>query len=392
MPVHRPEPALSYLVTIPCLAVVCLMVEKLDLRRSTFVLFALLLITAFAAMQWFQPGVDVLIASCLTMALANLCAWFLNTYSTEDAVAQNAIDSSKGRVHRFCSRLSHDYAVSPRDSVFAISLIKSGEYQALNDKLNSMTPAERQGFFANLNYGSVSERALQEIINSHPESVDVHILMGHVKLCLAKRLGLQPGATLNEPVAQAMAQAFKHFNTALRLNPEDPEALCGLLMAKGFAGLSSEHLCSSLSLLLKHDPGHLHGVIAAARFMVLTPSQANEYVSVVEAAVDGRCDATVAIARIITHIECLRFVDSTPAVGAGNGQIIADLYQQLRCYQKESDSLGSWQKGIANNVIAYVLQLFGDKEELKQYLEKIEGSVSPYPWQSNTVSTDTVTE
>ena len=33
-----------------------------------------------------------------------------------------------------------------------------------------------------------------------------------------------------------------------------------------------------------------------------------------------------------------------------------------------------------------MLQLLGDKEELNLYLQEIEGSVSPYPWQNNTLS------
>lgn len=382
---------MSYLVAIPCVAIVCLVVDSLELRRSSFALFAILLTTVFAVFRWFTPGVDVIIASCLTMAMANFCAWFINAYATEDEAHDSDLESAQGRVRRFCSRLTHDYAVSPRDSLFAINLIKSGGWEVLRDKLAAMTPVERQGFFANLNYSSVSERALQEIINANPKDADCHILMGHVKLCLAKRQGLQPGSVLDESVAQTMAQAFKHFNSALRLKPDEPEAHCGLLMAKGFTGLSTRHMFNSLSLLLQHDPHHLHGVIASARFLVLSPSLASEFVSVVETAVDGRCDATVAIAKIITHIECMGFTDIGSDIGTARAQIVADVYQQLRSYQKENHKLGSWQKGIANNVIAYILQLLGDKEQLNQYLQKIEGSVSPYPWQSNTVTEATAT-
>ncbi len=378
---------MNYLVAIPCIAVVCLLVDRLDLRKTSFALFAILLCTVFAALQWFTPGIDVLIASCLTMAVANFSAWFINAYATEDEAMQvHSNESAPQRVRRFCSRLSHDFAVSPRDAVFAINLIKSGGWEDLSAKLGAMTPAERQGFFANLNYSAVSERALQSIINANPKDADSHILMGHVKLCLAKRLGLQLGGILDEQVAKTMAQAFKHFNAALRLKPNDQEALCGLLMAKGFTGLSDEHLFSSLALLLQNDPRHLHGVMAAARFLVLSPSKANQFVSVIETAVDGRCDATVAIAKIITHVECLGFSDMSSGIDSSQSLVVADLYKQLRNYQKDNHELGSWQRGIADNVIAYMLQLLGDKEELNQYLQKIEGSVSPYPWQRNTVS------
>jgi len=353
---------MPYLLAIPCIVVVCLVVDRLDLRRTTFVLFALMLTTLFVTNQWFTPGIDVVIASSLTLAVANFFAWFIDSFATEDQESQSE-EGTQARIRRFCSHLTHDYAVSPKDSVFAIRLINNGEAEALYAKLGDMTPAERQGFYANLDYSSVSERALQEIINNNPGVADSHIIMGHVKLCLAKRLGLQPGATL------------------------DAEALCGLLIAKCFTGLSNGHLYSSLTLLLQHEPRHLHGVVAAARFLVLSPSQANEFVSVVESAVDGRCNATVAIARITTHIECMNQNETaTLSIAASNSQLVADLYQQLHCYQENKDNLGSWQKGIADNVIAYMLQLLGDKQELKRYLQKIEGGVSPYPWHCNTVS------
>jgi len=382
----------SYLVAIPCIAVVYFMVGRLDLTRSVFVILASLLTLLFAAFQWFVPGVDAIIASSLTMALANFLAWFIDTYASADVEEEQG--SAIRGVSRFCSQLTHDYAVSPRDSVFAIGLINSGDWETLAKTFQSMTKAERQGFYANLNYSSASERALQEIINQHPDDADAHILMGHVKLCLAKRLGLQPGAAFDEPVALAIRQAFTHFNLALRMNSEDAEALCGLLMAKGFTGLSDKHLLTSLEQLLIKDPTHLHGVIAAAKFLVLSTAQANDFIAVVESAVDGRAEATVAIARIISHIECIAFADAN--IGAGNSpamnsqamnsQVVADMYHQLRSYQRESSAFGSWQKGISDNVIAYMLQLIGDEKELKHYLKKIEGSVSPYPWQSNTVS------
>lgn len=385
---------MSYLIAIPCFTIVYWMVGRLDLARSTFVLFALLLSVGFASLQWFVPGVDVLIASCLTMALANLCAWFIDTYATPDetdndrnqiAGGHNVPAASKS-VRRFCSQLTHDYAVSPGDAVFAIGLINSGDWQALSVRLAGMNRAERQGFYANLNYSSVSERALQEIINKHPNDADAHVLMGHVKLCLAKRLGLTPGAKLDEPIALSIRQAFKHFNLALRITPNDTEALCGLLIAKGFTGLSAGHVLASLQQLLAQDPRHLHGVIAAARFLVLSTAQANEFISAVEGAVDGRAEETVAISRIIVHIECIGMVASRVPTGVSDSQVIADLYKQMRCYQRENETLGSWQRGIADNVIAYMLQVIDDKEELKLYLEKIDGSVSPYPWQINTVA------
>jgi len=351
---------------------------RLGLSRSAFAAIALLITVVFVEYRWFAPGVDAVIASCLTMALANLTAWFTDTYLMEEVAAPEP----EPRARNFCSKITHDYAVSPRDSVFAIAHINNGEWSQLSTTLRSMSAVERQGFYANLNYSSVSERALQAIINAHPAETDAHILMGHVKLCLAKRLGLKPGEHLDESVARAIAQAFRHFNLALRIQPDDAEALCGLLMAKGFTGLRAEHILQSLDKLLKADPDHLHGVIAAARFLVLNTRQANEFVALTEAAVAGRSEATVAIAKIIAHIECMASVDN----GVNNSQVVADIYKQLRCYKRQTDSLGTWQRGISDNVVAYMLQLIGDKEESKHYLHQIEGFVSPYPWQINSTA------
>jgi len=381
--------SVSYLILFPCIAIICLIVGRLDLTRSVFVVFALLLTALMAAFQWFVPGIDVIIATCLTMALANFLAWFIDVYATPDA-EQDSVHEPKG-VSPFCSQQTHDYAVSPRDAVFAIGLINNGNWEALAASFKTMTAAERQGFYANLNYSSASENALQQVINSNTQDVDAHILMGHMKLCHAKRLGLQPGANFDEPVALAISQAFTHFNLALRIQPDDTEALCGLLIAKGFTGLSAEHMLSSLKQLLLQDPEHLHGVIAAAKFLVLSTAQANEFISVIENAVDGRAEATVAIARIITHIECMALAGGNASVasrnaGLRNSQVIADLYQQLRCYQRENGTLGDWQQGISDNIIAYMLQLIGDQEESNVYLKKIDGSISPYPWQSDAVS------
>ena len=385
---------MSYLTIFPCIAIVYLIVGRLDLTRSVFVLFTLLLTVLLAVSQWFEPGFEAIIAACLTLALANFLAWFIDAYASPDA-DHDLQDIPKG-VGPFCSQQTHDYAVSPRDTVFAINLINNGNWEALASSLETMTRAERQGFYANLNYSYASELALQEVINSNSQDVDAHILMGHMKLCLAKRLGLQPGAKLDEPVALAISQAFTHFNLALRIKPDDTEALCGLLIAKGYTGLSAEHIQTSLTQLLQQDPEHLHGVISAAKFLVLSMAQANEFISVVENAVDGRAEATVAIARIITHIECMELVggngdrtanlNNSQTRSQANSLVIADLYKQLRCYQRENGSLGNWQKGISNNIIAYMLQLIGDNEESKVYLEKLDGSISPYPWQSDAAS------
>ena len=374
---------MSYLIAIPCMIAVYLMVGRLGLSRVGFVGLSILITVALAEYQWFVPGVDAFISACLTMAIANASAWFIDTFLMEDvtqeALTQQLVESKRER--SFCSRSTHDYAVCPDDSAAVVQLINNGKWQEVATSIDDLCPAERQGFYASLDYSCINEKALQESINAQPRDVDAHVLMGHVKLCQAKRLGLNPGAKFDEPVAVAIADAFRHFNLALRSTPEDPEALCGLLMAKGFAGLGAGHIRQSLERLLNADPTHLHGVVAAARFLVLSASQANDFVTLVENAVAGRSDATLAIAKIIAHAECMAFIES----GVNDSQIVADVYKQLHCYKRETDKLGRWQRDISNNVIAYVMQLIGDKEEASEYMEKIHGTMSPYPWQSNSV-------
>ena len=374
---------MSYLFAVPCMFAVYMMVGRLGLSRAGFAGLSLLFTVALVEYQWFVSGVDAFIAACLTMAIANASAWFVDTFLLEDvtreALTQQLLDGRRER--SFCSRLTHDYAVRPKDSANEVQLINTGKWQELAASINKLGPSERQGFYANLDYSSINEQALQEAINSFPQDADAHILMGHVKLCQAKGLGLNPGAKFDEPVALAIADAFRHFNLALRGTPEDPEALCGLLMAKGFTGLGAGHIRQSLERLLSADPMHLHGVVAAARFLVLSTRQANDFVSVVESAVAGRSDVTLAIAKIIVHAECMAFIEN----GVNDSQIIADIYKQLHCYKRETEKFGSWQRDISNNVIAYVMQLIGDKEEASKFLEKIHGSTSPYPWQSNSV-------
>ena len=156
---------MSSLIIFPCLAIVFLMVGRLDLTRPVFVLFALLMTVLLSKLQWFVPGFDAVIATCLTMALANFLAWFIEAYATPDAPEQKGQQQASKDVSRFCSSVTHDYAVSPRDAVFAVNLINNGNHEALVSAIKSMTPAERQGFYANLSYGSASEQSLQEIIN-----------------------------------------------------------------------------------------------------------------------------------------------------------------------------------------------------------------------------------
>ena len=64
-----------------------------------------------------------------------------------------------------------------------------------------------------------------------------------------------------------------------------------------------------------------------------------------------------------------------------DSRTIADLHTQLRIYNNESAELGVWQKGICNNIAAFAFKKIGDNREHALYLEKVQGLLSPYPWQ-----------
>ena len=77
---------MSYLIAIPCMIAVYLMVGRLGLSRVGFVGLSLLITVALAEYQWFVPGVDAFISACLTMAIANASAWFIDTFLMEDCL------------------------------------------------------------------------------------------------------------------------------------------------------------------------------------------------------------------------------------------------------------------------------------------------------------------
>ena len=139
----------------------------------------------------------------------------------------------------------------------------------------------------------------------------------------------------------------------MRLDPSDTEALCGLIIAKGCIALKDEQIENSLNELLEADPGHLHGMMAAARFLIKSPDNANRFVQLVE---KSKASATmVAIARLVAHIECGGF----NAQGTVDSRVIADLYSQLRVYRQGQQKLGQWQRAISGNIIAYAFERIG---------------------------------
>ena len=170
---------MSYLFAVPCMFAVYMMVGRLGLSRAGFAGLSLLFTVALVEYQWFVSGVDAFIAACLTMAIANASAWFVDTFLLEDvtreALTQQLLDGRRER--SFCSRLTHDYAVRPKDSANEVQLINTGKWQELAASINKLGPSERQGFYANLDYSSINEQALQEAINSFPQDADAHVLI-----------------------------------------------------------------------------------------------------------------------------------------------------------------------------------------------------------------------
>jgi hypothetical protein len=342
------------------------------------------------------PGADALLATSLSMCLFNVVKQVWPAQGAADSTVGNKTpvhtsastantSTVAAAVKPFCSYRTHDFAVPSSANDFAVNLIEAERWDELADTLASLSSSERQGFFASFDYGQLvapsdkddTGKRLVGFTNALPHNADAHVLFGHYQLCEAKRMGLQPGAIPDADSAAALAVAFRHFRLALRLSPDHTEAMCGLILAKGFTGLSDEHIEKSLQRLLEVDPLHFHGLVAAACFVVRSTAGANRFVSVVERSV-GEDNATAALARIVAHVECMIGTNSNPLL---NSATTADLHRQLRVYNRDAATLGLWQQAISNNIIAFAFEKIGDDQEREHYLARAKGLLSPYPWQ-----------
>lgn len=392
---------MSYLVLLPCLLFVFTIVNRQGYPGISFAVVTALLTLIIASTGAMAPGADALLATSLSMCLFHVAMWYWGPpgnaiCESDDNPDLHTINEAKP----FCAQRTHDFALTSSDTDFAVDLLKAEKWDELTDALAALDDAERQGFYASFDYSklqridsdftldsggdndvSESGNVLVKFTNEQPHCADAHLLYGHSQLCEAKRMGLQPGEIQNADSAAALAIAFRHFRLALRIQPDNPEALCGLILAKGFTGLSDEHIEQSLQRLLDVEPLHFHGLIAAACFLVNSTAGANRFVSIVERTV-GENNVTSAFARIVAHVECMIGVEVKPSL---HSRMIPDLHAQLRVYHKESarpeHRLGQWQQGICNNIIAFAFERIGDTSERALYLDKVQGAMSPYPWQ-----------
>ena len=394
---------LSYFVLLPCLLFVYTTVKRQGYAGGSFASGTLVLSLIITNTGLMAPGADVLLATSLAMCGFYMALWYWGPARETDS--EEAENTEVIEAKPFCSQRTHDFAVQSSDTDFAVDLLRAEKWQELADSLATLGNAERQGFYANFDYSkivshgsaqqnlardevaedqeadndfnsSATTNCLIKFTNAQPHNADAHLLYGHYQLCEAKRLGLTPGAIQNAESAGALANAFRHFRLALRLSPDNPEALCGLILAKGFTGLSDEHIEKSLQRLLSVDALHFHGLIAAACFLVTSTAGANRFVSIVERTA-GENNVTSAFARIVAHVECMVGVNAKPLP---HTNMIADLHAQLRVYHKESASLAQWQQDIGNNIVAYAFEKIGDDNERAVYLDKTRGLLSPYPW------------
>ncbi len=366
---------MTYIVALACMLAIYLRAQKLELPGSYFAIFTLLVTIIISSFQVLLPGADALVAGCIAMCFVGGCSWYLERNFIAAIKSGEVSLAAPKRSAHFCARRTHDFALVPRDADETVNRINSEDWTSLLELLGSLTSVERQSFYANLNYGGISELAVLDFVNKYPQDADALILYGHVMLCKAKRLGLVPGVLPDEKAAKAVAEAFKHFRLALRRNRADAEAVCGLLLAKGFIALRDDHLENSLQQLLAVEPNHLHGLLNAAFFLINSPQSANRFVSIVERNTDEHPVMPV-IARIIAHVQCIGVNEKVVT----DSRIIADVYQQLRSYRNKRKDLDQWQTEITNNVVAYALAKIGDDEEKNLIMSEFDGAVSPYPW------------
>ncbi len=375
---------MTYLVLLPCMFAVYYFARSADLSGSYFAVTATLLTVVMASTGWFVPGVDSLVATCLTMCVMSFAQWYVDKELTNAINAGWVELPAPAPINIFCTTQTHDFAAMPSDFCKIVEHINSRSWVQVRELFNQMSSLERQGLYANLDYSAVSTESALAFVADDSKDINANLILGHLKLCEAKQMGLVPGVIPAESAAEAVAIAFKHFRIALRLDPADTEALCGLIIAKGCIALKDEQIENSLNELLQADPGHLHGMMAAARFLIKTPEKANRFVQLVEQS--DASAAMIAIARLIAHIECGGFNGKN----AVDSRVIADLYSQLRVYRKEQQKLGQWQQAISGNIIAYAFQRIGDVAEAERRLSELGGSISPYPWRRTAHTNTTV--
>jgi len=180
----------SFLFILPCRFVLYFYARKLDLPGSYFATVALLLTVIISSTGWVAPGADALVAVCLTMGLINASNWYVDLQLSKDIEAGIVILPPVPPVSLFCATQSHDFAVAPKETGFVIESINEKDWPAVIELLAGFSSVERQGFYANLNYGSLCEKAALDFTVVHPDNADAHILYGHVKLCVAKTVNI----------------------------------------------------------------------------------------------------------------------------------------------------------------------------------------------------------
>jgi hypothetical protein len=368
-----------YLVVVPCLLLVHLYARRAQLPTTLFIAVFVGFWGLLYGTQLVIPGAEALVALCLSLA----CLRSIESYLDYDDGDEDSIEPAESWVaeRHFCSRLTHDFAVQPRDSMFAIQLINRREWGELLERIGEMSAAQRQAFYVNLNYSSISERAMTEMVEHLDDRADTHVLMGHVQLCKAKRLGLKTGKRADENCTQAIASAFKSFKRALEVAPQDAEAHCGNLIAKVYIDLERKYIIESLLDTLRADVHHFHVVLAAARHLITDGESANTFIETVADALGDR-DAdgtTLAFARLVAHVECqLIYAPYGVAADTGVSADLADLYAPL---EASSERIGGWASQISANLYACALQQTGQSKMAASVLAGMQGLASPYPWQ-----------
>ena len=375
---------MSYLVLLPCMLAVYLWAGKRDLSGGYLATVNLLLTVILSGTHWFVSGVDTLVATCLTMVLAHVAHWYIEREFTKAIEGGVVEPRAQSATMRFCSTTNHDFAIASSDFSTPVDLINSKCVDAVVAYFAALDAEHRQGLYASIDYSCLSADAVKAFVDAYPANIDANVLYGHVKICEAKQRGLVPGVLPVESAAAALAVAFKHFRIAQRLDPNDAESLCGLIITKGCVALKDEQIESSLKELLRVNALHIHGVLSAARFLIKSPEKANRFIEFVGRHSDE--ELTTAIAGLVAHIECGSVV-SQPQISS---TVIADMYRQLRIYRRGQHLLGGWQRAICNNVIAFAFERIGDQEEASRRLEELHGMSSPYPWRRPNWSSGTL--
>jgi len=100
------------------------------------------------------PGADAMLATCISMSAFYLAKYHWGPAPQRAAVEEAPLATTAAKP--FCAQRTHDFAVQTADTEFAVSLLQAEQWEELATALAALSNEERQGFYANFDYGRLT--------------------------------------------------------------------------------------------------------------------------------------------------------------------------------------------------------------------------------------------